>query len=76
MPRLLLLRLSDGGRETALSLLDQCAAYSENISMDTVSAAAGIAGRGHLFDIIEAAVSKQPETLLQLPTIFILCQRT
>ena len=37
---------------------------SENISMDTVSAAAGIAGRGHLFDIIEAAVSKQPGNAL------------
>ena len=32
--------------------------------MDTVSAAAGIAGRGHLFDIIEAAVSKQPGNAL------------
>ena len=60
----LIARLSDGGMRDALSLLDQCAAYSENISMDTVSAAAGIAGRGHLFDIIEAAVSKQPGNAL------------
>ena len=32
--------------------------------MDTVSANAGIAGRGHLFDIIEAAVLKQPGNAL------------
>ncbi len=54
----LIARLSDGGMRDALSLLDQCAAYSENITMETVSAAAGIAGRDSLFDIIEAAVSK------------------
>lgn len=56
----LIARLSDGGMRDALSLLDQCAAYSENVTPETVSAAAGIAGRDNLFEIIEAAVSKNP----------------
>ncbi len=55
---MLIARLSDGGMRDALSLLDQCAAYSEDITAETVSAAAGIAGRDSLFEIIEAAVSK------------------
>ena len=35
-------KLSDGGMRDALSLLDQCAAFSSNIDSDTFSAAAGI----------------------------------
>ncbi len=54
----LIARLSDGGMRDALSLLDQCAAYSEDITSETVSAAAGIAGRDSLFEIIEAAAAK------------------
>ncbi|MGN0653877.1 MAG: DNA polymerase III subunit gamma/tau [Oscillospiraceae bacterium] len=54
---LLIARLADGGMRDALSLLDQCVAYSENIDLETVSAAAGIAGRDYLFDIIDAVVT-------------------
>ena len=50
----LIARLSDGGMRDALSLLDQCAAYADDITVDIVSTAAGIAGRDHLFDILEA----------------------
>lgn len=53
----LIARLADGGMRDALSLLDQCIAFSEDVSLDTVSAAAGIAGRDYLFDIISAIVS-------------------
>ena len=62
----LIARLSDGGMRDALSLLDQCAAYSENITGDTVSAAAGIAGRDSLFEIINAVVSKDPTNALSV----------
>lgn len=51
----LIARLSDGAMRDALSLLDQCIAYSEHIDAEAVSNAAGIAGRDYLFDIIEAA---------------------
>ena len=49
----LIARLSDGGMRDALSLLDQCVAYDDNITVDTVSTAAGIAGRDYLFDMLE-----------------------
>lgn len=52
----LIARIADGGMRDALSLLDQCIAYSENIDLDVVSSAAGIAGRDYLFDIIRAVV--------------------
>lgn len=60
----LIARLSDGGMRDALSLLDQCAAYSENITAETVSNAAGIAGRDSLFEIMDAVVSKDPAKAL------------
>ena len=48
----------------ALSLLDQCAAFSSNIDSDTVSAAAGIDGREHLIEIINASAEKNPGNAL------------
>lgn len=59
-------KLSDGGMRDALSLLDQCAAYSNKIDMEIVSSAAGIADRSHIFDIIEASVQKKPENALSV----------
>lgn len=53
----LIARIADGGMRDALSLLDQCIAYSDNVTLDTVSSAAGIAGRDYLFDILEAVSS-------------------
>lgn len=50
----LIARIADGGMRDALSLLDQCVAFSEHVSLDTVSAAAGIAGRDEVFDLLEA----------------------
>ncbi len=66
---LLIARIADGAMRDALSLLDQCVAYSTNIDLGVVSDAAGIAGRDYLFDILEAvadcnislAVSKTDE---------------
>lgn len=62
----LIAKLSDGGMRDALSLLDQCAAYSDKIDINVVSSAAGIAGRDNLFEIIEAAVGKKPENALSV----------
>lgn len=63
---LLIARLADGGMRDALSLLDQCIAYSENIDLETVSAAAGIAGRDYLFDIIDAVVNGDTASALSV----------
>lgn len=50
----LIAKTADGGMRDALSLLDQCIAFSENVTLDIVSGAAGIAGREPIFDILEA----------------------
>ena len=49
----LIAKISDGGMRDALSLLDQCIAYSDNVDLKTVSDAAGIAGRDYLFNILD-----------------------
>lgn len=56
----LIAKLADGGMRDALSLLDQCMAFSENITADTVSMAAGIAGRDQVFGMIESMIDKVP----------------
>lgn len=48
----LIARIADGGMRDALSLLDQCAAFSDEISADTVATAAGLAGREYLKSIV------------------------
>lgn len=55
----LIAKIADGGMRDALSLLDQCIAFSENITADTVSAAAGIAGRDQIFGIVDSIVDKK-----------------
>lgn len=54
----LIARLSDGGMRDALSLLDQCVAFSNVIDLETVSSASGIAGRDYLFDILDSIADK------------------
>ncbi|MCQ2465810.1 MAG: DNA polymerase III subunit gamma/tau [Oscillospiraceae bacterium] len=56
----LIAKLADGGMRDALSLLDQCIAFSENVTAETVSMAAGIAGRDQIFGIIESVSEKDP----------------
>lgn len=54
----LIAKLADGGMRDALSLLDQCIAYSKDVTIDTVSAAAGIAGRDYLFELLDCFTEK------------------
>lgn len=56
--------LADGGMRDALSLMDQCAAFSDKITEETVSTAAGVAGRGHLFDIIDAIIAENTSSAI------------
>lgn len=56
----LIAKLADGGMRDALSLLDQCMAFSEDITAETVSMAAGIAGRDHVFGIITSITEQAP----------------
>ena len=50
----LIAKTADGGMRDALSLLDQCVAFSEDVTAEVVANAAGIAGREYLFEIIGA----------------------
>ena len=51
----------------ALSLLDLCASYSGEISAETVTEAAGLAGQDYLFAIADAAIAGKPaEALAQI----------
>lgn len=49
----LIARLADGGMRDAISLLDQCSVCTDEITPESVSDIAGIAGRDYLYDIIE-----------------------
>lgn len=51
---MLIARVADGGMRDALSLLDRCASYGEEINEKLVSLAAGIAGREHIYSIVDA----------------------
>ncbi len=50
---MLIARVADGGMRDALSLLDQCAGQSDNITAQLVSNVAGFTGRDHLFSLAE-----------------------
>lgn len=63
---ILIARISNGGMRDALSILDQCVAYSNDVSLDTVSAAAGIAGREYLFNIIKGIFSGDTAKVLEI----------
>lgn len=47
-------RLSDGGMRDALSLLDRCSAFSDTITTETVTGAAGISDRNSIFEMMSA----------------------
>lgn len=56
----LIAKTADGGMRDALSLLDQCIAFSEDVTEEVVANAAGIAGREYLFEIIDAVIGYDP----------------
>lgn len=62
----LIARLADGGMRDALSLTDQCIAFSDHIDLKTVSSAAGIAGREYLFEICDAVLQQNPTAALEI----------
>lgn len=61
----LIARLADGGMRDALSLLDQCAAFSQEIDLDVVARTAGIAGSDALFSLSDAILRQDAAAALQ-----------
>lgn len=53
----LIARLSDGGMRDALSLLDVCAADTDDVTLDTVVKAAGLTGSAHLLALTDSILS-------------------
>ena len=50
---LLIARIADGAMRDALSILDRCAGISDHVTSQTVSNAAGLAGKDHLFELVD-----------------------
>lgn len=63
---LLVSRLADGGMRDALSLLDQCVSRSHDITADTVTDAAGMAGDDCLFEFSAAVRASDGGAALRL----------
>lgn len=63
---LLIARLSDGALRDALSLLDRCSAYGEDITEAVVAGAAGLAGRERLFALTDAIAEGNSARALEL----------
>lgn len=62
----LIAKAADGGMRDALSILDRCIAFSENVTAEVVSEAAGIAGREQLFALCEAVADRDPAKALDI----------
>ncbi len=63
---LLIASVSDGALRDALSLLDRCIGVSSEITAEVVHNTAGLAGRGHLFDITDSIIDKNVKMALEL----------
>lgn len=62
----LIARLADGGMRDALSILDQCVAFSREITVETVAAAAGVAGREYLFSLTDCLCESNPSNAIEI----------
>ncbi|MBR6790698.1 MAG: DNA polymerase III subunit gamma/tau [Oscillospiraceae bacterium] len=62
----LIARLADGGMRDALSLLDQCVAFSDHVDPDVVASTAGIAGSEQIFALAEAILRMDAGAALRL----------
>ncbi len=54
----LIARLSEGGMRDAQSLLDVCSAHSQELTIETVAAAMGLAGEDHLLSLTDLIIDK------------------
>lgn len=57
-------RISDGAMRDALSILDQCMAVSDNVTVETVSSVSGTADRYALYEILDGIADGQSARVL------------
>ena len=60
----LIARMADGGMRDALSILDQCVAFSDTVDREVVSKATGLVSRDYLFRLAEIIQKSAPEQAL------------
>lgn len=60
----LVARLADGGMRDALSILDQCVAFSDAVDTEIVSRATGLVSRDYLFDLTDMFAKASPSGVL------------
>jgi len=60
----LIARICDGGMRDALSILDQCSA-TENVTLESVYSAMGLAGTEGIFNILSAIINKDTSEALE-----------
>lgn len=63
---MLIARVSDGGMRDALSLLDRCASYGKKITEELASDAAGIAGKEHIYSLVNAIRDRDCTSALEI----------
>lgn len=63
---LLIASVSDGALRDALSLLDRCIGISNEITAEVVHNTAGLAGRGHLFELTDSVINQTTKIALEL----------
>lgn len=63
---MLIARVADGGMRDALSLLDRCSSYGKVIDEKTASDATGIAGKQHIYALVDAIMEHNCEKALNI----------
>ena len=60
-----LARIADGGMRTAISYLDKCLSYNDNLSIETVIKALGIANYDVMFSLFDSLYSKNSTMVIE-----------
>ena len=63
---LLIAVIADGAMRDSISLLDRCIGISDTVTAEVVRSAAGLAAQGHLFELVNCTVNKNPRRALEI----------
>ena len=62
----LIARVADGGMRDALSLLDRCLSVANDVTVDVVSASAGLMNREYIYELMDAVAAKDTAKCLTI----------
>ncbi|WP_407385097.1 DNA polymerase III subunit gamma/tau [Ruminococcus sp.] len=63
---LLISVIADGAMRDAISLLDRCIGICDDVTVDVVRSAAGLAAQGHIFELASCTIQKNVTKALEL----------